>query len=78
MGWTSILSGGSKGKFCPGAIQWGNSGLYWTKNYLVCIKGSTYFTDHCYCQQYDEIEWIAPYCSQWVGDDYTAWAAIKV
>ena len=60
------LSGDEEGKFCPGAVEATSGDFYWTENVTVCEKSRFYVNDNCNCQYYDAIEWIGPYCHNWI------------
>ena len=42
-----FLFGDTKGKFCPGAFQWGNESIYWTEDLGVCDRSSNYIEKYC-------------------------------
>ena len=35
-----MLSGGARGRFCPGAIQWDDADLYWTEDEAICKRNT--------------------------------------
>ena len=58
------LSGRENAKHCSGAMQVGNSSIYWTRDERICDKSKTWPIDNCNCGNYETFR-KGPYCAKW-------------
>ena len=63
-----LLSGGSNGKFCPGAFQVKNESIYGTGNEKLCAQSRNFTLENCKCGHYPAYP-VGPYCAKWSEDD---------
>ena len=64
-----FLSGRHFGRFCPGAVKWRGTDFYWTEDEMVCESSRGFVEKNCNCSHYDEVDWVGPYCSEWIDGD---------
>ena len=43
--------------------------IYWTEDESVCNRSRNYINNNCNCSQYNEVDWVGPYCSDWIEGD---------
>ena len=63
-----LLGGGSMAKSCSGAMQWGNESIYWTEDIGICNRSSP-ILENCTCEFRPKVDFVGPYCSNWIRDD---------
>ena len=61
-----FLAGGSKAKFCRGAVKVRIGDFYFTNDSTVCKKSRGYIEENCVCGFYNEIDWLGPFCAKWL------------
>ena len=65
-----LLAGRSEGRFCPGAMKFPGTDIYFTEDKATCKKSRASIWSNCSCVWRPENDMVGPFCSNWSNDNH--------